>query len=84
MDNRGYAILRDTLEGWQGPSARTGTFVATELDDPPLDFLALAASMGVAATSVRSTAELTEVATAAVTSGLPHLLHIPIPAPQDT
>jgi benzoylformate decarboxylase len=83
MDNRGYAILRDTLEGWQGPSARTGTFVATELDDPPLDFLALAASMGVAATSLGSTAELTEVAATAAASGLPHLLHIPIPAPQD-
>jgi len=78
FDNGGYAILRDTLDDWDGRSRRTGDYVALELDDPGVDFLHLAASMGVAATSVRSAEELAGAAAEAVAAGRPRLLHIPI------
>lgn len=82
MDNRGYAILRDTLEAWQGRSAQTGDYVALQLEDPVIDFLALAASMGVPARTVASAEALGEAAAAAVAGGGPQLLHIPLPPRQ--
>ncbi len=81
MDNRGYAILRATLDQWDGNSARSGEYVALELEQPRLDFSALAASMGVPATVARTAAEAR--AAVAGTQAGPHLLHLPIRAPQD-
>jgi thiamine pyrophosphate-dependent acetolactate synthase large subunit-like protein len=46
--------------------------------EPRVDHVALAQSMGVAATSVGSTADIGDAVAAAVASGAPHLLHIPI------
>jgi benzoylformate decarboxylase len=83
LDNRGYEILRDTLDGWQGRSARTGTYVALELDEPRLDFPALAAAMGVPARTARTVTEVRTAVTDALAAGGPHLLHLPIRAPQD-
>lgn len=78
FDNGGYAILRQTLDAWDGRSARTGRYVALELADPPLDFVALAASMGVPATSVGTLDELRDVAEQAAASAGPRLVHVPI------
>ena len=83
MDNRGYAVLRDTLDFWQGRSKQSGDYVALDLDEPRLDFCALAASMGVAASTVRSAREAHEVARAAVATGEPRLLHVPLRAAGD-
>jgi benzoylformate decarboxylase len=83
MDNRGYAVLRETLDVWQGRSAQTGSYVALELDAPQLDFCALAASMGVVASTVRSAREAHEAARAAVAAGEPRLLHVPLRAAGD-
>jgi benzoylformate decarboxylase len=81
MDNGGYVVLRETLESWHGPSARTGRYVAMSLDEPRLDFCALARSMGVAAITARSTREVHQAADAAIADGRPYLLHIPVKAP---
>jgi benzoylformate decarboxylase len=78
MDNRGYAVLRETLETWQGRSAQMGDYVALDLDEPRLDFCALASSMGVLASAVRSPPEAHEAARAAVAAGEPRLLHVPL------
>jgi benzoylformate decarboxylase len=83
MDNRGYAVLRETLEAWKGRSKQTGSYVALDLDEPRLDFCALAASMGVVASTVRSPREAHEAARAAVASGEPRLLHVPLRAAGD-
>ena len=52
VNNRQYKILKGYLRGMGGAAARTGRFIGMDLDDPPVDFLALARSMAVDATAV--------------------------------
>ncbi len=78
LDNEGYVILRDTMAALGGVSAQSGKYVAMDLEQPRLDFLALARSMGVEASSVASADELRERAAAALAAGEPRLLHVPI------
>jgi benzoylformate decarboxylase len=77
VDNGQYRILKDYLRGMGGVSARTGTFVAMDLD-PRVDFVGLATSMGVRSTPIASTDDIGDAVRAAVDAGGPHLLHIPI------
>ena len=77
VDNGQYRILKDYLRGMGGESVRTGTFVGMDLE-PRVDFVALATSMGVPATSLASTHDIGDAVRAAVDAGGPHLLHIPI------
>jgi benzoylformate decarboxylase len=46
VNNRQYLILKGYLRGMEGESARSGRFVGMDLVDPPVDFVALATSMG--------------------------------------
>src|SRR5207237_10063979 len=78
VNNREYAILRQNLAGRGGDSARTGTFVGMAVDDPPVDFCALARSMGVDATLVEKAPDVGDAVRQALSSGAPHLLELPI------
>ena len=60
VNNRQYLILKNNLRGMGGDSARTGRFVGTDLVDPPIDFVALAHSMGVDATLVEKPHDIRE------------------------
>ena len=77
VDNGQYKILKDYLRGMGGVSASTGRFVAMDLE-PAVDFVALARSMGVDATRVDAVADVGDLVRAAIDSGRPHLLHVPI------
>lgn len=77
VDNGQYRILKDYLRGMGGDAARTGNFVGMDLE-PRVDFVSLAASMGVPATSLGSTHDVGDAVRAAVDTGGPHLLHLPI------
>jgi benzoylformate decarboxylase len=77
VDNGQYKILKDYLRGMGGASARSGTFVAMDLE-PRVDFVALASAMGVPATPIASTADIGDAVGAAVAAGGPHLLHVPV------
>ncbi len=79
--NRQYLILKNNLRGMKGESVRTGTFVAMDLDDPPLDYVALAAGMGVAGTRVDAAADVGDAVRAALASGRPHVVEVPISTP---
>jgi benzoylformate decarboxylase len=81
VNNRQYRILKGYLAGRGGPSVRTGRFVGMELDDPPIDFLALATSMGVAATRVDHADDVGDVVRGALATGGPHLVELAITAP---
>jgi benzoylformate decarboxylase len=61
-----------------GAAARTGRFVGLDLDDPPIDYVALATSMAVDATRVDHADDVTDAVQAALASGRPHLLELPI------
>ncbi len=77
INNREYAILKQNLPR-DGVSARAGRTVGLDLDDPPVDYLALATSMGVDAARVERAAEIGEVAEAAWDAGRPYLLELPV------
>ncbi len=59
-------------------SARFGRTVGLDLDDPPIDFLALASSMGVDAARVDRAEDVGEMAKVAWDSGRPYLLDLPV------
>jgi benzoylformate decarboxylase len=78
VNNRQYKILKGYLERMGGASVRTGRFVGMDLDDPPVDFLALARSMGVDATTVEHADDAGDAVKAALDTGRPHLLELRI------
>ena len=81
VNNRQYLILKNALRGRNGPSVANNRFVAMDLADPPVDFLALATSMGVASTLVEKATDVGDAVRAALDSRKPHLIELPIAAP---
>jgi benzoylformate decarboxylase len=80
VDNREYRILKGALAARGDASAAADTFIGMDLDDPPVDFLALARSMGVPATRVERAGEVGDAVRAALDTERPSLLHLPIAA----
>jgi benzoylformate decarboxylase len=80
VDNGQYRILKDYLRRMGGTAATTGRFVGMDLA-PAVDFLALAAGLGVPSIQVGSTDDVSDAVAAALAAGGPHLLHLPITAP---
>jgi benzoylformate decarboxylase len=80
VNNRQYAILKGNLMGMGGRSAAAGEFVGMDIDDPPIDYVALARGMGVDGALVEKAADVTDAARAALASGKPWLLELPIAA----
>jgi benzoylformate decarboxylase len=81
VNNRQYGILKMNLVESGGVSADTGTFVALDLDSPPIDYVGLARSLGVDALLVEKPGDVTEAARAAFESGRPTVLELPISSP---
>jgi benzoylformate decarboxylase len=81
VNNRQYAILKANLRRMGAVSASQGRFVGMDLDDPPVDFLGLAESMGVTATRVEKANDVGPAVEAAWRSGHPALLDLPISPP---
>jgi benzoylformate decarboxylase len=81
VNNRQYLILKNNLRGMGGDSVRHDRFVAMDIIDPPIDYLALARSMGVDATLVEKAHDVGDAVRAAFSTGRPHLLELPIAAP---
>jgi benzoylformate decarboxylase len=81
VNNRQYLILKNNLRGMKGDSVRADRFVAMDIVDPPIDYLALARSMGVEATLVEKAPDVGDAVRTAFESGRPHLLELPIAAP---
>jgi benzoylformate decarboxylase len=81
VNNRQYLILKNNLRGMKGESTRTGQFVAMDLVDPAVDYVALAQSMGVDATLVEKAGDVGDAVRTALDRGRPHLLELPISAP---
>jgi benzoylformate decarboxylase len=81
VNNRQYAILKMNLLESGSPAAKAGRFVGMDLDSPPVDYVALARSLGVDAQLVEKPADVTEAARAAFDAGRPTLLEVPISPP---
>jgi benzoylformate decarboxylase len=80
VDNREYRILKGALSARGDASATSGTFIGMDLDDPPVDFLALARAMGVPGTRVERAPDVGDAVRAALEAGGPAVLHLPIAA----
>ncbi len=81
MNNREYNILKNYMRGQSHYiSARSNRFIGMDITDPAIDFIALAASMGVPARRVGRAADIASAVEAGIASGLPNLIDIPIAA----
>jgi len=81
VNNRQYLILKGYLRGMGRDSVQSGRMVAMDIDEPPVDFVGLARSMGVDATLVEKADDVGDAVAAALEAGRPHLLELPIAAP---
>lgn len=79
-NNRQYKILKDNLAAQGGKSAQTSTYVGMDLDEPSVDYVALARSMGVDADLIEKAPDVTGAVRDAFESGRPRLLELPIAA----
>jgi len=78
LDNHEYRILKHALDRIDGVSAKTGRYVGMDIDQPRVDFVALAGSFGVSARSVGRVDELADAVEEALAAGEPRLVHVPI------
>lgn len=78
VDNRQYLILKRALEGRKDEAARRQSFIGMDMADPPVDFVALAQSMGVPAARVDKASDIAGAVEAALARQGPTLLEIPI------
>ena len=79
INNREYNILKKFMRSQSHyASARANRFIAMDMVDPTIDFLALAASMGLPAHRVDRAADIAPALEAAISSRVPNLIEIPV------
>jgi benzoylformate decarboxylase len=70
MNNREYNVLKNFMRSQEHyTAAKTNRFVAMEIDSPPIDYLALAVSMGVPARRVDRAGDIAQAIEAGIASG---------------
>jgi benzoylformate decarboxylase len=81
MNNREYNVLKNFMKGQPDYiSARSNRFIAMDIDNPAIDYLALARSMGVAARRIEKATEIAPAVEAGIASGQANLIEIVISA----
>ncbi|MBV8663912.1 MAG: thiamine pyrophosphate-binding protein, partial [Hyphomicrobiales bacterium] len=81
MNNREYNVLKNFMKSQTDyVSARTNQFVAMDIVDPSIDYLALAKGLGVPARRIDRAADIAPAIEAAIQSGATNLIEIPIAA----
>ncbi|MBC8742506.1 thiamine pyrophosphate-binding protein [Paraburkholderia sp. UCT31] len=79
MNNREYNVLKNFMRSQKHyTSAKTNRFVAMEIDNPPIDYLALATSMGVPARRVERAGDIAQAIEAGIVSGATNLIEVVI------
>jgi benzoylformate decarboxylase len=78
FNNASYRILKQRTRAIGDHSAREGRFVAMDLQEPAIDFMALTAAHGVQGVRVDSIPALIEAFTAALASDAPTLIEVPV------
>jgi len=78
FNNASYRILKQRTRAIGDHSARTSVFVAMDLQEPAIDFMALAAAHGVQGVRVESIAALIAAFQAALASDRPTLIEVPV------
>lgn len=78
FNNGSYRILKQRLNAMQGHAAQTDRFIAMNLDDPPIDFVALARSMGVRAERATRLDEVRRLLPELIAANAPALIDVAI------
>ncbi len=79
MNNREYNVLKNFMRSQADyASARTGRYIAMEIDRPAVDYVALAHSLGVPARRIEKAADIAPAVEAAIAGARPGLLDIAI------
>jgi benzoylformate decarboxylase len=77
MNNREYNILKNFLRRQTGYlSHRANHFIAMDITDPPIDYLAMAQSMGVPGRRIDRPQDIAPAIEAGIASGQPNLIEI--------
>jgi benzoylformate decarboxylase len=76
LNNRSYRILKQRLLALRGHAEQVDTFVGMELVDPPIDFVGLARSLGVAAEHVKTVHDATDLVAHGIKSNTPLLIDV--------
>jgi benzoylformate decarboxylase len=77
MNNREYNVLKNFMRSQTGyASSRQNRFLAMDLENPAIDFVALATSMGVAAQRIERAYDVAPAIEAAIASGVPNLIEV--------
>jgi benzoylformate decarboxylase len=81
MNNREYNILKNFMKSQTHyASARTNRFIAMDLDNPTIDYLALAAALGVPGRRIERAGDIAPAIEAGIRSAKPNLVEILITA----
>jgi len=78
FNNTSYRILKQRLHAHRGLAAQVDRFVGMELNDPTIDFIGLARSLGVAAERAKSVHEVTDLIAKGIKSDAPLLIDVPV------
>jgi benzoylformate decarboxylase len=76
LNNTSYRILKQRVHALRGHAAQTDVYVGMELDNPPIDFVALARALGIAAERARTVAETTDLIAKALADAAPMLIDV--------
>ncbi len=78
LNNLEYGILKNFMLSQPQYNAKEHGFLAMDICQPKVDFQSLARSMGVESTFVDSHRKISEAVEAALNTGKPHLIEIPV------
>jgi len=76
LNNASYRILKQRIHAMKGLAAQADRYVGMDLDDPRIDYVGLAQSLGVAAERIEKTADVASALTRALASAGPSLIDV--------
>ena len=81
INNREYNVLKNFMRGQESYlSNRQNQFIAMDITDPPIDYLAMAQSYGVKAQSIQKAGDIAPAVEEAIFSGATNLIEIIVSA----
>ncbi len=77
-NNRGYRILKERTHALDGFSAKSGSYIGMDLEQPHIDFISLSRALGVPAERSEKLGELKQLLDHALTQGGPFLIDVQV------
>jgi benzoylformate decarboxylase len=77
-NNRGYRILKERTHALDGFSAKSGSYIGMDLEQPHIDFISLSRSLGVPAERCEKLGELKQLLSHALALGGPFLIDVEV------